>query len=161
MVVMACGVLMVLLPGSEPKVEKMVRLEFNGIYLGQNVAEIERRLGPPNFTWDHSSSQQWEPRRGWFTRIQYRTDDDGSRWVVSVEGTGVLTLGGEKLVAFGDPKALMLKNLGPAPQIEDSALHRYDGFVINCGDLVGMITLDGQEALPGVDPGPPPESLRR
>lgn len=111
------------------------RLSFNGIYLGQTRAELEQRLGPPDYRlqpW----LLQWEKQRGNFTRVAF--DEQGR--VKGVEGVGQLTRGPRVLTAFGRPRAEMLATLGEPIQVE-GAVYRFNSLTISCSELVGMITL--------------------
>ena len=117
------------------------KLALNGVRLGDEVSELESRLGPPDFNWPERRMQQWEPRQGWFTRIAYELGENGTRTVTTVEASGTLSRGSQRLVGFGDAKEVMLKNLGKPSKVEEGFLYYYPEARISCQELVGMITL--------------------
>lgn len=125
-------------------------LALNGVCLGDDLTTLETKFGPPDFQWPERMVVQWEPRSGDFTRVAYLTDADGNRTVTGVEASGVLTKGKSYLVGFGDPKDVMLKNLGEPQRVEDGYIYYYHGVSLSCQELVGMITL-GEEFGMGAD----------
>ena len=125
------------------------KLALNGVRLGDDVSELETRLGPPNFQWPERRMQQWEPRQGWFTRIAYDLGGNGKRTVTTVEASGTLSRDSERLIGFGDDKELMLKNLGQPTKVQDGFLYYYPELSISCQELVGMITLGDPVGMGG------------
>ncbi|MCA9797002.1 MAG: hypothetical protein KC910_34565 [Candidatus Eremiobacteraeota bacterium] len=118
-----------------PVAPRPSRLSFNGIFLGQTQAELEQRLGPPDYRlqpW----LLQWEKQRGNFTRVAF----DGQGRVKGVEGVGQLSRGTRVLAAFGQPKREMLNNLGEPIHV-DGDVYSFNSITVSCSELVGMITL--------------------
>lgn len=129
-------------------------LALNGISLNDSLDELEDRMGPPQFAWPKRGVVQWEKQEGVFSRVAYRRDDEGVRRVTGVEATGVLTRGGTALIAFADPKAILLKRVGQPRRIEGEQIYYYAGFELSCGDLVGVITLGESFGMGAARKGP-------
>jgi hypothetical protein len=120
-------------------------LALNSVKIGDSLDDLEKAWGPPDFSWPKSNMVQWEPRQGRFTRVVYRVDDSGDRFVIKVEASGVLTRGSQRLVGFGDPKERMFSSLGEPDRVESGQFYYYPGVSLSSHELVGMITLEGEE----------------
>ena len=93
-------------------------LAFNGVKPGDRVAEIEVRLGPPDFRNPTAHFQQWERP---LTQISY--SDQGVITEVAGSGRGVLTQGDRVLLRCGDEEEVVARVFGPAHPVEN--LYRF------------------------------------
>lgn len=105
------------------------RLAFNGVHLGDNVADLEKTWGPPDFQNPQARFQQWEHP---LTQLHY--DERGVVVEVGGSGMGVLTRGDRSLLQCGTALEKDIVPLFGSPPggVKDN-FYRYPGLVIHCG----------------------------
>ena len=105
------------------------RLAFNGVHLGDHLADLEKKWGPPDFKNPPAHFQQWEHP---LTQLHY--DDRGVVVEVGGSGTGLLTRGERPLLQCGVALEKDIVPLfGPPPAGVKDNFYRYPGLTIHCG----------------------------
>ena len=134
-------------PGSHsPEVEAGVYhpgpppLAFNGVKVGDRIADLEARLGPPNFKNSEARYQQWEQP---LTQMSY--NEQGVVTEVGGSGTGTLTRGdvvlmrcgfareADVIAVFGDPPAGPKDNFYTYPGLSVDDQGSTCDLIIHCG----------------------------
>jgi hypothetical protein len=104
-------------------------MAFNGVHLGDQIADLEKQWGPPDFKNARAKYQQWE-----HPLTQLRYDDGGFVIEVGGSGMGVLTRGDKVLLRCGTGREEdILPIFGPPPRGVADNFYRYPGLVIHCG----------------------------
>lgn len=112
-------------------------LAFNGVHVGDRVADLEARLGPPDFKNPQAHYQQWESP---LTQLSY--NEQGTVIEVHGSGMGLLTQGDRILLQCGVAEDKdVLKVFGPPPAGPEKQFYRYPGLApdgsqdltIHCG----------------------------
>lgn len=105
------------------------KLAFNGVSLGDNIADLEKHWGPPDFKNPKARYQQWEHP---LTQLHY--DEHGVVVEVGGSGTGLLTRGDRPLLRCGLALEKDIVPLfGPPPEPIKENFYRYPGLTIHCG----------------------------
>lgn len=121
-------------------------LAFNGVKVGDRIADLEARLGPPDFKNPTAHYQQWEHP---LTQLSY--DPQGTVIEVHGSGMGLLTQGDRTLLQCGVAEEQdVLKVFGPPPGGPQDRFYRYPGaapdgsqdITIHCGsESQGKLTV--------------------